>query len=90
MSFLHYQYSGIGGYTFLPARKAEFLRGGGLDGDVILVYSHHRGKRTLHFGNIGLQLRPLSADGSINITHQIAFSSYAFRRNKGFYAAYAA
>ena len=30
--FFHYQHSGIGRYTFFSARKAEFLRGSGLDG----------------------------------------------------------
>ena len=50
--FFHYQHSGIGRYTFFSARKAEFLRGSGLDGDVVLVYAHHSGKRALHFGNI--------------------------------------
>ncbi len=43
--FFHYQHSGIGRYTFFSARKAEFLRGSGLDGDVVLVYAHHSGKR---------------------------------------------
>lgn len=37
--FFHYQHSGIGRYTFFSARKAEFLRGSGLDGDVVLVYA---------------------------------------------------
>ena len=52
--FFHYQHSGIGRYTFFSARKAEFLRGSGLDGDVVLVYAHHSGKRALHFGNMSL------------------------------------
>lgn len=76
--FFHYQHSGIGRYTFFSARKAEFLRGSGLDGDVVLVYAHHSGKRALHFGNMCFQLRTFGTDGGINVAHRITFGSYQF------------
>ena len=78
MGLLLDEYDGIGGDTLLATREAQFLRGRGLDGDIIDITAADGCHTLLHLGDMGIHLRTLSTDGGVDIHQMITLGGYQF------------
>ena len=65
------QHGGIGTDALLPTGEAQLLGGGGLDGDVVGISTHHFGQDRFHLRDMGIQLGMLRTDRGVDIAQLI-------------------
>lgn len=66
----------VGGDAFLAAGEAEFLGGGGFDGDIFFVGGHHLCETLFHGGNVGIEFGLLGGNGDVGVAEFPSFFAH--------------